>query len=212
MIGYASNTGTHRNLDTLRKAGWGILLTPDNPTWRDGFHHVGVDNGAWKAFKQNKAFDGYAFQKLVDRHGPMADFVVIPDIVAGGYRSLEFSLSWMPKLRGLRRLLLPVQDGMHPNSVWNVLREWSNCGIFLGGSTEWKLKSMWEWGMLACASRRYYHVGRINTCRRIRLVAEAGADSFDGTSATMFSCNVPMLTAAKAQPSLLVPSMSMRWP
>ena len=83
-------------------------MTPDNPTWRDGFHHVGIDNGAWKAFKQNKAFDGYSFEKLVDRYGPMAEFVVIPDIVAGGYRSLEFSLSWMPKLRGLRRLLLPV--------------------------------------------------------------------------------------------------------
>jgi len=31
MIGYASNTGTKKNLEALRKAGWRVLLTPENP-------------------------------------------------------------------------------------------------------------------------------------------------------------------------------------
>ena len=205
MTPYASNTGTRRNLAALRVHGWRVLLTPDNPTRRDGLS-FGIDNGAWKSRDGRAPFDEKAFADLVNRSGALADFVVIPDIVAGGMRSLEFSLSWLPRLTGLRRLLLPVQDGMTREVVREVLQEHCQIGIFLGGSTEWKLATMYDWGMLACAARRYYHVGRVNTARRIRLAAEAGADSFDGTSATMFSCTVPMLDAARRQPSLLVPS------
>lgn len=205
MIGYASNTGTLRNLAALRAAGWRILLTPQNPKPRDGIRH-GIDNGAWPAFKNNTEFDGKAFFDLVERAGGSADFVVVPDIVAGGMNSLAFSLSWLPRLRHVWRLLLPVQDGMDVQSVSNVLHAWSGLGIFLGGSTEWKLKTMYGWGMLAAALGRHYHVGRVNTVRRIRLAAEAGAHSFDGTSATMYSCNLPMLEAARSQPSLLTPS------
>jgi hypothetical protein len=208
MTGYASNTRTRRNLDALRRASWRILLTPDNPTPPDDLL-FGIDNGAWTAHRQNQPFDEAAFGRLVERRGSFADFVVIPDIVAGGMRSLEFSVAWLPRLRGVRRLLLPVQNGMSVEEVSAVLRDWSGVGLFLGGDTEWKLATMYQWGMLACAARRYYHIGRVNTARRIRLAAEAGADSFDGTSATMFSCTVPLLQAARSQPSLLVPSMAL---
>lgn len=210
MIGYASNTGTRRNLSALRAAGWRLLLTPENQSRRDGFQ-FGIDNGAWTAHQQKTPFDSPAFEKLVEKYGPLADFVIVPDIVAGGMRSLEFSLSWLPKLRGLRRLLLPIQDGMEPPCVMDALREWSTLGLFLGGSTEFKVRTVYQWGMLACAARRYYHVGRVNTARRIRLCAEAGADSFDGTSASRFACTLPLLQAARSQPSLLIPTMSMRW-
>lgn len=209
MNAYASNTGTRRNLEALRVHDWRVLVTPDKPNPPAGFKY-GVDNGAWRAFQQGTEFAARPFEKLVERVGSGADFVVIPDIVAGGARSLEFSVSWLPKLRGLRRLLLPVQDGMSIEQVGDVLREWSTVGIFLGGSTEWKLATMYQWGAVAAAMRCYYHIGRVNTSRRIRLAAEAGADSFDGTSASMFSCNVPKLNAAKSQPSLLIPYMGMR--
>ena len=75
MIGYASNTGTKRNLDALRAHGWRILLTPDNPTPREGLRYA-VDNGAWKAFQQSKPFDEKAFWKVVEPHGAGAGFVV----------------------------------------------------------------------------------------------------------------------------------------
>ena len=208
MIGYASNTGTKRNLEALRNHKWRILLTPDNPTPRKGLRH-GVDNGAWKAFQQQQPFDEIAFSRLVEAHGAAADFVVIPDIVAGGMKSLDFSYSWLPRLKTLKRLLLPVQDGMDVFSVASVLHEFPGVGIFLGGSTEWKLQTMYQWGVVSATINRHYHVGRVNTVRRIRLAAEAGADSFDGTSATMFSCTLPMLEAARQQPSLLSPTQDM---
>jgi hypothetical protein len=100
---------------------------------------------------------------------------------------------------------------MTREDVEPVLKENPRMGIFLGGSTEWKLATMYDWGLLACAARRWYHIGRVNTRRRIRLAAEAGADSFDGTSASRYSDTLPLLEAARQQPSLLVPS-HMPWP
>lgn len=206
MIAYASNTGTKRNLQALRDHGWRILLTPDNPTPREGLR-FGIDNGAWKAYQQKTPFDEMAFGRLVERLGCAADFVVLPDIVAGGIASLDFSVSWLPRLRGIKSLLLPIQDGMTAAEVGMVLRQHVQVGLFLGGSTEYKLRSMYGWGMVAAAWRRHYHVGRVNTLRRIRLCAEAGATSFDGTSATMFSKNLPMLDSGRRQPSLLTPKL-----
>jgi hypothetical protein len=180
------------------------MLTPANPRPPERLRFA-IDNGAWTAFQQKTPFDGDAFWDLAERYGCAADFVVCPDIVAGGMESLAFSVSWMPKMRHFKQILLPVQDGMEASEVGKILRERRNVGIFLGGTTEYKLREMYGWGMVAASWRRWYHVGRVNSMRRIRLCAEAGATSFDGTSATMYSCNVPMLTAARNQPSLLCP-------
>jgi hypothetical protein len=207
MMSYASNTGTRRNLDALRRHGWRVLLTPKNPRLPPGLPFA-IDNGAWSCFTQKEPFDSDGFTRLVNAHGERADFVVIPDIVCGGTRSLEFSLGWLERLRYLRKPLLALQDGMTAADVGAVLRREPKLGIFLGGSIEWKLATMYGWGTVAKAIGCWYHVGRVNTRRRIRLCAEAGATSIDGTSATMFSVNVPMLDAARRQPSLLVPVSS----
>lgn len=204
MTGYASNTGTLRNLSALRENGWRLLLTPSNPTVRQGLR-FGIDNDAWRAHQQGIPFAADPFKRLIEKCGALADFVIIPDIVAGGLRSFEFSQSWLPYLRTLNRLLLPLQDGMTPEIVGPFLHSHPNVGLFLGGSTEFKLREIYAWGMVAHAFGRHYHVGRVNTARRIRLCAEAGADSFDGTSATMFSCTLPLLESARKQPSLLTP-------
>jgi hypothetical protein len=204
VIPYASNTRTRRNLKALADAGWRILVTPENPVPPSGAG-FGIDNGAWGAFKRQVPFDGNAFASLVERHGAAADFVIVPDIVAGGRESLEFSRSWLPRLIHIRNLLLPVQDAMDVREVSALLHSWPRVGVFLGGSTEYKLRTMYGWGMVAHSMSRWYHVGRVNTARRIRLALEAGADSIDGTSATMYSCTLPMLDSACRQPSLLTP-------
>lgn len=103
MTPYASNTGSARNLAALRKHGWRLLLTPANPLPRAGFKY-GIDNGAWTAFQRREPFDAEPFVRLVEACGSQADFVVIPDIVAGGDSSLEFSMKWFPRLRHLRTL------------------------------------------------------------------------------------------------------------
>lgn len=199
MTGYASNTGTRRNLQALRDHGWRILLTPDKPSPREGLRFA-IDNGAWRAYQQKTPFDGEAFGKLIERSGCGADFVVIPDIVAGGLESLAFSVSWMPRLRHFKNILLPLQDGMRAIDVGPILRECRNVGLFLGGTTQWKLREMYAWGAVAASWGRHYHIGRVNTAKRIRFAAEAGANSFDGTSASMYSCTLPELERARVLP------------
>jgi len=205
MIGYSCNEGSHRNMARLREAEWRILITPYHPTLHDGFRFA-IDNGAWRAYQNKLPFDAAGFEGLVERLGCAADFVIVPDVVGDGKASLEFSVSWLPKLRTLKHLLLPVQDGMTAHDVGMVLRQNVKLGLFLGGTTEWKLKEMYAWGMVAHAWNRWFHVARVNSIRRVRLCAEAGADSFDGTGATRFRNNLPRLDAARRQPSLLAPA------
>jgi hypothetical protein len=206
MIAYAGNTRTRRNLLALKEHDWRIFLSPENPNPPEGFRFA-IDNGCWPAYTRNMPWDDKPFSRLFEIHGGAADFTVLPDIVAGGYRSLELSLKWFPRLGYCRHLLLPVQDGMELRQVGIVLEEHLKIGIFLGGSTEWKLRTMYGWGMLAAALGRWYHVGRVNSARRIRLAAEAGASSFDGTSATRYSRNAAPLDKARQQPSLLTPTL-----
>jgi hypothetical protein len=204
---YASNTRTERNLEQFRRHGWRVLIGPRNPKPPVGLR-VAADNDAYGCYLRQVPFDGAAFMRMVEIYGSMCDWVVIPDKVTAGLESLEFSESWMPQLRGLKLLLLAVQDGMKATHVSSFIRRYPSqaIGIFLGGSTEWKLRTMYGWGMVAQAIGCYYHVGRVNSARRIRLAQEAGADSIDGTSGTLYSITVPKLDHAARQPSLLTPA------
>jgi hypothetical protein len=78
-------------------------------------------------------------------------------------------------------------------------------GIFLGGSTDWKLATMRQWGEFAAEHDCYFHVGRVNTGRRFRLAHQAGADSVDGSSASRYSKELPMLDFAARQPDMFPP-------
>lgn len=205
MIPYAANEGSKRTKEQLRMAGWRVIVTPDHPQLPDRINFA-IDNGEWSMRNQPLPHDFSRFADLVDRYGCAADFVVLPDIVGAGDESLALSISWIPRLRTLRNLLLPLQDGMLAEKVGNVLREHRNVGLFLGGTTEFKLREIYAWGMVAASWRRWYHVGRVNSIRRIRLCAEAGATSFDGSSAAIFSrSKLPRLDPARKQPSLLAP-------
>lgn len=198
-MAYASHTGTRRNLAALLGAGWGLILSPGKPRVV-GFVHA-LDNGAWGAFQQGQPFDFPAFERHVANHGDGAEFVVAPDIVAGGLDSLRLSLDWLPRLASVaKRRLIAVQDGMTEADIAPHLSP--TVGVFVGGSTVWKLTTMRVWGALARKHGAYLHVGRVNTIRRIRYCQDAGADSFDGTSATRFSCTLPKLDNARRQRNL----------
>ena len=196
---YASRTGTRRNLAALRAAGWRLMVSARG-VWRtEGFPYA-VDNGAWTAYRRGESFDRDAFRRCVWLLGPGADFVVAPDIVAGGLDSLRMSLRWLDWLWGLPpsvRLLVPVQDGMAVEDVEPHLG--ARVGIFVGGTDAWKERTAAAWGRLARERGAYLHVGRVNTARRIAIATEAGADSVDGSSASRFATTVPLLTRAASQ-------------
>ena len=193
MIAYASRTGTRRNLEALRSAGWRLLVSATGAHRTEGFRYA-IDNGAWTAHQQGTPFDADAFRAVVEVLGHDADFVVVPDVVAGGLQSLEVSRRWLPwVLARTRRALIAVQDGMSPSDVAPLLS--GRVGIAIGGSTEWKLRELGSRRWSGTAG--WLHVLRVNTERRIRLCAYAGASSFDGSSASRFAVNVPRLEQAR---------------
>ncbi len=120
----------------------------------------------------------------------------------GGPRSLAMSRAWLRRLRrrrDLRRatLLIAVQDGFEPTDVARFLSP--RVGIFVGGSTDWKLATMAQWATLAHMRGATCHVGRVNTGRRVRLCEIAGVDSFDGSGFSRFADSLPPVTRALEQ-------------
>jgi len=171
------------------------------PKWDDGTPApYAIDNGAWGCFQKSEPFNAFGFSELVDVASEKADFITLPDIVAGGLDSLELSLEWIDIVPGLK--LIPLQDGMTEDDLRPYLS--NTVGLFLGGSTEWKVANIARFGRLAKDAGCYYHVGRVNTRRRIRACALAGADSFDGTSVTRFAQNITHLDAERRQGVLCV--------
>ena len=200
MIAYAARTGTRRNLEALRRQGWRLMISAKGCHRNEGFPYA-LDNGAWHSFCRQLPFDRAAFLTAYHKLGPGADFVVLPDIVAGGECSLAFSLNWRSQLGApLCSQLLAVQDGMDADEVAPLVG--AELGIFVGGTTEWKLATLPTWATLARARRAYLHIGRVNTVRRIALCAAAGADSFDGSSASRYVVNLPRLDNSRRQSDL----------
>lgn len=204
MHSYASWTGTKKNLKALRSHGWRLLMSPDTwsragwglPVWDNGDPApYAIDNGAWGAYNQGVEWDPVRFKDLVDSLHAGADWTVAPDIVAGGMKSLARSEKWLPILPG--RVLLAVQDGMTDRDVAPLVGE--RVGIFVGGSTEWKIRTMRMWGIVAAERNCWLHIGRVNSMRRIAMCAAAGAHSYDGTSVTRYSMNVGKLDSARLE-------------
>lgn len=95
------------------------------------------DNGAFKDFSAGKPFNLKKYEAALDyvwlhaKTNP--DFVVAPDIVAGGLESLRFSDSWKQRLGAMGApVYLVVQNGMTEADVATALDGYA--GVFVGGT------------------------------------------------------------------------------
>ena len=146
-----------------------------------------IDNGCYadavakppRAWNEAEFIEGIDWARDVGSQLP--DFVVVPDIVAGGQRSYLFSRAWY--LTHAHRYpgfpwYFAVQDGMTPETLdlsWGDF-----AGIFVGGSLDWKLKTAQRWCQWAHDRGLKLHIGRAATAQRIRWARRIGADSVDG--------------------------------
>jgi hypothetical protein len=202
-MAYASLTGTRSTIASMRAHGWGVLVTPD--TWkrcrvpRD--IPLACDNGAWGAFNGKRAWDAHLFVRMMNAVGRDVAWVVVPDVVGNAVASLALTRAWLPWcLDNCAKVLVAVQDGMAEEDVAPMLGP--RVGVFVGGSTEWKLRTLRAWVRLAARLGAYSHVGRVNSAKRIAACADAGADSADGNSVVMFPCTMPRLDRAMKRTSL----------
>jgi len=184
-------------LEALRSAGWRLIVSAKGVLRHEGFRY-GLDNGAWTSHQRNQPFDVTAFEQAVDVLGAGADWIVLPDVVLDGPRSLAMALDWLPRLSGGElahvRKLIAVQNGLSPEEVRPYLSPL--VGVFVGGDDGWKEKNLGRWAALAKSCQTYVHVGRVNTARRIRLCADAGVDSFDGSSVSRYALTIGPLNRA----------------
>lgn len=162
-----------------------------------------LDNGAWACHEAGIEWREDPFVRLVERLGKQAGgspgWLVLPDIVCGGERSLEHSLRWMDDRRAWLRehvdaVALAVQDGMTPARVGPLLEQYGIGVIFVGGSAgkgtpNWKWKHLHEWTDMAADIGVRVHVGRVNGERKAGLCRDLGVASIDGSSVTRFSVN-----------------------
>lgn len=208
MKAYASAPGRGRNRDALAAYDWGLIVNPYDPRPIDGFAYA-VDDGAWVARQRflkgevpTPVLDLDRYSAFIAVYGGGADFVIAPDIVEGGGESLALTRQWLPKLQSLYylggvTLMVAVQDGMTMADIADLIGP--EVGIAIGGSTDWKLETLRYWCEQARAAGAPSHVLRVNTERRIRMCEAAGADSFDGSSPSRYSVNLPRLDRSRRQ-------------
>jgi len=171
-----------RNMDRCARDGVGIMLCSQ---WRDvsKFPYYSVDNGAFSAWKHGVKLDLATFNHVLERSGTAPyppDFVVCPDRVLEGLKSLEYSLACLKELPEGLRYYLAVQDGMTKGDVERHIHRFA--GLFVGGSMSWKVRASEAWVALAHSWGKFCHIGRVGPIARIVWAARIGADSIDSTT------------------------------
>ena len=165
--------------EELKKWNWGRMWTDGTPKLFDG-EIWGFDNGAYGCFVRGRVFDDNLFKRRLDRAFDVGIpyLAVCPDIVAGGKKSLEFSLSWLPRLPRDWPWYIAVQDGMEMADVLSCLTMFD--GLFLGGTNRFKYKAS-GWVATAREAGIPVHYGRCGTEKKINHARRLGVDSLDSS-------------------------------
>lgn len=138
-----------------------------------------ADNGAFSAYLKGKQLDEDRYMSFIEKVSefyPKPCFAVVPDIVADGDRSLEYSLEWITSGRLPKdfRWYLAVQDGMSFEQVKESKQYFD--GIFIGGTLRFKAHaSSWKGIGLPV------HFGRAGVHDRIHFAYRSGCDSCDSS-------------------------------
>ena len=164
-------------VEVIKGNGWGRMLTPQRRFKIFDMEPYAIDNGAFYCWRNGSNFDEVAFLKTIDfsltLHKPY--LAILPDIVAGGNKSLDFSMSWIDRLPDYN-WYLAVQDGMDSARVVDCIDMVS--GLFLGGSDRFKRTGPY-WCKLAHHNFKLFHYGRAGTYSKLQHAYQCGADSLD---------------------------------
>lgn len=182
---YTGITGDPLKLELLRKYNLGIMIS-SHPgvsfAAATAEFPLALDNGAFGSWVHGYPFDELTFLKTLSKcreRKYSLNFIVCPDIVAGGTDSLAFSMQWARRLP-YSRWALVVQDGMRPSHLSSVHFRLFRC-LFVGGTVDWKWKTAESWVNLAHRHGIKCHIGRVSTTEQLRRARDIGADSCDST-------------------------------
>jgi hypothetical protein len=154
--------------------GW--LLSPSG--WRRPHQWMpyALDNDRFTAWSKNQEWDEIAYMRMVSKAAEekrIPRWILVPDVVADRDATLEQWNHWAPKLATYGwPLAFAVQNGMTQADV-----PLNAAVIFVGGTTEWKWNTIWDW----CHNNARVHVGRVNGYEGLWNCHDAGVESCDGT-------------------------------
>lgn len=175
MQAYVGDTRSRKLLRHLAGRGVGQVCVRGriDPRLRPWFY----DNGAYEDFKAGRPFDGEQFGvdlEAVARLG--AEFLVLPDRVGEREATMRLTEEWLPRCRGLPSMFA-VQDGMTAADVpWPEI-----VGVFVGGTLDWKLRTVPLWRRETTERDRLCHFARCGTRRRVCYAVDLGVDSLDSS-------------------------------
>lgn len=182
---YTSHPGAvnpeNERVKFIMKNNIGLMVSAEH--WNRPFTRYAVDNGAWTDFVRKQDFDVNRFMKAlskIDKLDIFPDFIVLPDIVQGGLKSLELSKRWM-YLKQDYPCMLALQDGMIEDNISSDMIDGLK-GIFIGGSNEWKYSTLPSWVKFARDNNLIIHVGKVGTRDNFIKCSACGVDSADGSS------------------------------
>lgn len=185
---YSSTPGGDK-FDKYKQYDLGVLISssPTRPPTKEVSEFVcALDNGAFGCWNKGYPFMERAFlDTLYDcyKKSIKLEFIVCPDLIAQGQKSLRFSLRWAnERLCGCPCLALAVQDGLTPQIIHKSTSDIGFKYIFVGGTIDWKWSMAKEWVNFAHDNDMKCHVGRVGTIERLHYCKEIGADSCDSSS------------------------------
>ena len=164
--------------DIAQEHGWGqmYIYCPVRPYPGEPW---GFDNGAYLDWRNGKSFDEKRYVDALDAAqdcGITPYLAVVPDLVARGRESLDFSLGWLSRLPSSWPWYLAVQDGMEFRDIEPVVHLFD--GLFLGGTDAFK-KQAQDWCNFAHVNGKRFHYARAGTERKIQHALNVGVDSLD---------------------------------
>jgi hypothetical protein len=155
----------------------GRLLQPRHTSSAEATARAGLP---WAA--DNDCFQGLHEQRFLRMLDRIADlpgclFVSCPDVVGDHAQTLELWHQWSPLISAAGQpAAFVLQDG----ATWDEVP--SEVPLFIGGTNEFKLGYDCA-ALVRCAKyeRRWVHMGRVNSAKRMAYAASIGCDSIDGT-------------------------------
>lgn len=182
-----TTTGTRSLRQRCNELNVGLMMVNH---WRDPeqWPYFAIDNGCYSAYAQGKDWEATQFLSILykcKRNGLRPDFVVIPDIVAGGIDSLRKSERWAIFLKSefpSYPLFVAVQDGMTIEDIDQSPVMERIDGLFIGGTMQWKMETLFYWSRFAKENGLRIHTGRIGPLDSMLRCDDAEMDSIDSTS------------------------------
>ena len=154
-----------------------------------------LDNGAYLDFVNNKDFCDNRFLLYCKKYLRYADWVVLPDVVCNKEQTIKKSYRYIDRLQEIEpstKMLFVWQDGMRREDIEPFMKR--GIGVFIGGSTEGKIKNM-KWLSELCRDFSVWcHAGRVNTLKRLELCLSSNINSFDGSGIVRFLPTLELLS------------------